>query len=53
LGLGGDLLTLGKRTDEGFAGLILGFRLGYIFEPFGSKWKIGDSEEKESPLHFL
>ena len=52
LGLGGDLLTLGKRTDEGFAGLILGFRLGYIFEPFGSKWKIGNSEEKGIPSSF-
>jgi hypothetical protein len=52
LGLGGNLLTLGKRTDEGFAGLILGFRLGYIFEPFGSKWKIGDSEVKGIPSSF-
>jgi hypothetical protein len=52
LGLGGNLLTLGKRTDKGFAGLILGFRLGYIFEPFGSKWKIGDSEVKGIPSSF-
>ncbi len=52
LGVGGNILTLGKRTDERFAGLILGFRLGYLFEPFGSSWKIRDSEVKDIPSSF-
>ena len=52
LGVGGNLLTLGKRTDEGFAGLILGFRMGYLFEPFGSSWEIRDSEVKDIPSSF-
>jgi hypothetical protein len=51
-GVAGNFLTFGKETAKSFAGLILGFRLGYIFEPFGSKWKIGDSEVKGIPSSF-